>query len=141
MYAIRRRGWSSLVVTQPSISHQLLCMQCMCVWNCFLVFIIAAHLGNKVIFYPLSPLTLQVTVTSCNATQTILNPSVSEICNFFPNSSHPLFVIVATHLPTSKGWKLELGCLSRELNIRPPARSCTNEHARTLQECWRFNQL
>ena len=24
----RRRGWSSLVVTQPSTSHHLLCVQC-----------------------------------------------------------------------------------------------------------------
>ena len=60
-----------------------------------LVFILAVNLGNKVTFYPLSPLTLQVTVNSCNATQTILNPSVPEICNF-SNSSHPLFVIVNT---------------------------------------------
>ena len=57
----------------------------------------AVHLGNKEIFYPSSPLTLQVTVNSCNATQTILNPSVPDIRNF-SNSSHPLFVIVATHL-------------------------------------------
>ena len=80
------------------------------VWVCVLlcqVFIKAVHLGNKVIFYPLSPLTLQVTVNSCNATQTLLNPSVPEIRNFFQNSSHPLFVIVATHLPTSKEWKPE----------------------------------
>ena len=43
-----------------------------------LVFIIAVHLGNKVIFYQLSPLTFQVTVNSCNATQTIISPSVSK---------------------------------------------------------------
>ena len=30
----RRRGWSSLVVTQPSTSHQLLCVQCMYVCIC-----------------------------------------------------------------------------------------------------------
>jgi len=41
------------------------------------VLIIAAHLGNKVIFYQLSPQTLLVTVNSCNATQTILSPSVT----------------------------------------------------------------
>ena len=46
------------------------------VWKCVrallcLVFIIAVHLGNEVIFYQLSPLTLQVTVNSRNATQTI----------------------------------------------------------------------
>ena len=33
---------------------------------------------NKVIFYQLSQLTLQVSVNSCNATQTILSPSVPE---------------------------------------------------------------
>ena len=87
------------------------CVELLC-----LVFIIAVHLGNKVILYPLSPLTLQVTVDSCNATQTILNSSVPEIRNF-SNSSHPLLVIVATHLLTSKGWKLVFGCLSRELNL------------------------
>ena len=132
-----------MVVTQPSSSQQLLRVQCVsvCVRVLLcLVFIIAVHLGNKVIIYPLSPLTLQVTVNSCNATQNILNPSVPEIRNF-SNSSHPLFVIVATHLPTSKGRKLEFGSLCRELNLGPPARSCTNEHARTLRECWRFNQL
>ena len=113
------------------------------VWVCVLLcleFIIAVRLGNQVIFYPLSPLTLQVTVNSCNATQTILNSSVPEIRNF-SNSSHLLFVVVATHSPTSKGWKLEFDCLSRELNLGPRAPSCTNEHARTLREGWRFNQL
>ena len=44
----------------------------------FLVFAIAVHLSNKVIFYELSRLTLQVTVNSHNATQTILSPSVPE---------------------------------------------------------------
>ena len=43
-----------------------------------LVFIIAVHLGNKVIFYQLSPLTLQGTVIFRNATQTILSPSMPE---------------------------------------------------------------
>ena len=87
----------------------MVCVQCVsvCVRVLLcLIFIIAVHLGKKVIFYPLSPLTLLVTVNSCNATQTILIPSVPEIRNFL-NSSHPLFVIVATHLPTSKGWKPE----------------------------------
>jgi len=42
------------------------------------VLIIAAHLGNKVIFDQLSPQTLLVTVNSCNVTQTILSPSVPE---------------------------------------------------------------
>jgi len=37
---------------------------------------IAAQLGNKVIFYPLSLQTLLVTVNSCNVTQTILSPSL-----------------------------------------------------------------
>ena len=46
------------------------------VWKCVhallcLVFIIAVHLGNEVIFYQLSPLTLQGSVNSRNATQTI----------------------------------------------------------------------
>ena len=128
------------MVTQPSASHHLLCVRCgsVCVRALLcLVFITAVHLGNKVIFYPLSPLTLQVTVNSYNATRTILNLSVPEIRNF-SDSSHSLFVIVAIHLPTSKGWKLEFGCLFRELNLGSPARPCTNEHVRTLRECWRL---
>ena len=63
----QRSGWSSLVVVQPSTGHQLLCVQCVSVCVCVLlcpVFIIAVRLGNKVIFYQLSPLTLQVTVNS-----------------------------------------------------------------------------
>ena len=40
---------------------------------------VAVHLGNKVICYQLSPLTLEVTVNSRNATKTILSPwSVPE---------------------------------------------------------------
>ena len=27
----QRSGWSSLVVTQPSTDHQLMCVQCVCV--------------------------------------------------------------------------------------------------------------
>jgi len=34
-----------------------------------------------------------------------LNTSVQEIKKSIPNSSQPLFVIVATHLPTSNRWK------------------------------------
>ena len=62
-------------------SRHLWCVQCgsVCVRVLLcLVFIIAVHLGNEVIFYQLSPLKLQVTVNSCNATQTILSPSVPE---------------------------------------------------------------
>jgi len=40
----------------------------------------------------------------------ILNPVVSEF-RIFANSSHQLFVIVATHLPTSKDGNLRFGCL------------------------------
>jgi hypothetical protein len=43
-----------------------------------LVFIIAVNLGNKVIVYQVSPLTLQVTVSFCKATHTILSPSVPK---------------------------------------------------------------
>ena len=43
-----------------------------------LVFIIAVHLGNEVIFYQLPPLTLQGTVKYLNVTQTISSPSVPE---------------------------------------------------------------
>ena len=69
------------VVTQPSTSHYLFCVQCgsVCVRVLLcLVFIIAVHLGNKVIFYQLSSLTLLVAVNSRNATQTISSPSVLE---------------------------------------------------------------
>ena len=30
----QKSGWSSLVVTQPSTGHQLLCVQCECVCVC-----------------------------------------------------------------------------------------------------------
>ena len=63
-------------------SHQPLCVQCQCVCVCTvcLAFIIAAHLGNEVIFnsYQLSPLTPQITVNSGNATHIILRPHVLE---------------------------------------------------------------
>ena len=52
-------------------------MQCEC------VLLVAAHLGNKVIFYQLSPLTTQVTVKTGNATQTILRPFVLETAHRF----------------------------------------------------------
>ena len=42
LLANQRRGWSSLMVTQPSTNHRLLCVR---VLLC-LVFDIAAHLSN-----------------------------------------------------------------------------------------------
>ena len=70
-----------MVITQPSTSHHLWCVQygsvCVRVLLC-LVFIIAVYLGNEIFIYQLSPLTLQVTVNSCNVTQAILSPSVLE---------------------------------------------------------------
>ena len=54
------------------------CLPIVCVCIACPVFIIAAQLGNKVICYQLSPLTLQITVNSCTATQTIKCPSVLE---------------------------------------------------------------
>ena len=91
-----------------------LCVCSVCVWVCVLlclVFIIAVRLGNKVIFYQLSSLTLQVTnsqyILQCHTDH------FKSLCARYPqlvlNSSHPLCVIVATHLPTSKGWKPEFG--------------------------------
>ena len=81
------------MVTQPSTSHHMLCVQyvsvCVRVLLC-LVFILAVHLSNC-----LPVITADITGHSkfCNATQTILNPSVPETRNF-SSSSHPLFVIV-----------------------------------------------
>ena len=70
-----------MVVTQPTTSHHLLCVQrgsvCMRALLC-LIIIIAVHRGNEVIFYQLSPLTLQSTLNFRNATQTILSPYVPE---------------------------------------------------------------
>jgi len=51
------------------------------------VLIIAAHLGNKVIFYQLSPQTLLVTVNSCNVTQSILSPSAPDTVSTRENKS------------------------------------------------------
>ena len=59
----------------------MLCVQCgsVCVRTLLcLVFNTAVHLGNEVIFYQLSPLTLQGTVNSRNATQTNPSPFVPE---------------------------------------------------------------
>ena len=50
--------------SQVLATNYCVCSVCVCVELRRLVFIIAVHLGNKVIFYPLSPLTLQVTVNS-----------------------------------------------------------------------------
>ena len=54
------------MVTHPSTNHHLLCVQCVqvCVFVLLCrVFIMAAHLyiGNKAVFHPCSPLTLQAT--------------------------------------------------------------------------------
>jgi hypothetical protein len=57
--AIQRRGWYVLVVTHPNTSHKLLCVQCECV--ACLAFIIAAHLGNIVIF----TMHLEPFITAC----------------------------------------------------------------------------
>jgi len=41
VYSIQRRGWYSLVVTQPSTSHQLLCVQVyVCACNCFVWYLL-----------------------------------------------------------------------------------------------------
>ena len=63
--------------SQVLATNYCVCSVCVCALLC-LVFIIAVHLGNEVIFYQLSPLTLPGTVNSRNATQTILIPSVPE---------------------------------------------------------------
>jgi len=47
---------------------------------------------------------LQIKIKFCNVTQTILNPPGPEI-RHYSHSSHPVFVIVDTHLPTTTGWK------------------------------------
>ena len=117
------------------------------VWVCLLlclVIIIAVPLGNKVIFNPLSLLPLQATVNSCNSTQIILKISVPEIRHLahFSNISQPLFVIVATHLSTSKGWKPQFGlCPGSWTSDLPHGHARMNMHARNLREGWLFNQL
>jgi hypothetical protein len=57
--------------SQVIATNYCVCSVSVCIYSDCLVFINAAQLDNKVIFYPLSPLTLQVAVHSCNATQTI----------------------------------------------------------------------
>jgi len=93
-----------MVVTWPSTSYHLLCVR---VCLLCLVFILVAHHGNKVNYLPV--ITTGITDHSkfCKVTQTILNPHVPETWNC-SNSCHPLFVVVATHLPTLKRLKPEL---------------------------------
>jgi len=45
---MQRRGWSLLVIIQPSASHSILYVQCVCVTA---LPIIGAHLLNKDIFH------------------------------------------------------------------------------------------
>ena len=68
----QRSGWSSLVVTQPSTGHQLLCVQCVsvCVYY-FVWYLIAVRLDNKAIFSP--AITVDVIGHSkfCNVSQLV----------------------------------------------------------------------
>ena len=64
--------------TQPNNEHTCLLATNYCVGIVCRVLIIAAYLGNKIIFRQLSLLTLQVTVNSCNAAQTIIHSSVLD---------------------------------------------------------------
>jgi len=92
------------MVTQPSTSRHLLCVQCVCACVCvWLVFIIVTHLGIKIIVLLVNTAQAYITGQSkfCNVK---LIPSVSDPHFFFLKSSHPsLFVMgislfVATHL-------------------------------------------
>jgi len=81
----RHSAWRSSALSEQSMKPSPLYLLqefilCVCVRACVracayvllcLVFIIAVHLGNEVIFNSLSPLTLQGAVILCNATQTI----------------------------------------------------------------------
>ena len=129
--------WSPSQVRATVVCAMLICVRA---WYCFVWYLLYQSILVTRQFLPV--ITADISTGHrkfCNyVTQTIINSSVPEIRNF-SNSSHPLFVIVATHLPTSKDGSLSFGYLFRKLNLGPPARSCTNEHARTLLECWRFN--
>ena len=68
-------GHSAILATNYCVCSVRVCV---CTRTASLVFIIAAHLGNTIIFYQLSPLILQATVNVCSATQTIEPPSVLD---------------------------------------------------------------
>ena len=79
----RRRGWSFLVVTQPSTGQQLLCVRCVSVCTASSVNYycgLSWYQGNV-----LPVITADITGHSkfCDATHTTLNSSVPEIRNFF----------------------------------------------------------
>jgi len=80
-----------LVVIQqsrPTERPTIVCASlCVCEWLLCLVFFIEVHLGNKDIFYQLSPLTSLVVVNFRNVTHTILNPSVRETVSIRENES------------------------------------------------------
>ena len=77
----RRRGWSSLIGGHPAKywPPSVVCSVSACVLL-FLVFVIAVHLGNKTAFYPLSPLTSQVTVFLQCRTDHNVSTSVPPDC-------------------------------------------------------------
>jgi len=74
-----------------------------CVCAEYPLFIIAAHLGNKVIVYHMSLLTLQLRVF-CRVTHAISNHSVPEIRNVFFQTT---VTIVSTYSLTLTEWKPE----------------------------------
>jgi len=108
--ALTLRGWS------PS---QVLTTICVCVWQLFLVFIMVVFIiiGN---FLPV--ITDNITGYSkfCNVTQ--------PLHLFFKQRSYPLSLIVATHLPTLKGWNPEFGLFGQGVG------SLNNRASQTVDE-------
>jgi len=70
------RSPSHVLATISCVCSERVCV-CECVCTALSVFI-AVHFDNNVIFYPLSPLTVQNTENSSNATPEILNSSVQD---------------------------------------------------------------
>ena len=108
LYSIGSRGWSSLVVTQPNTNHHIVCaVYCTCVYvrvYCFVRYLISRPILVTIatIFHQLSPRTLQFTIISCNATQTILRPSVLETVRNLRQQSPTVYKLLL-NLSTPKG--------------------------------------
>jgi len=84
-------------------------------------------------------------VNSCNVAHKVLNSSMPEIRSF-QSISHTLLAIIVyccSSLTDLEDENLSFGCMYHELNLGPPAWSCTKsstyEHA--CSEIWLVNQL
>jgi len=131
----RKCGWSSLAVTQPSTSHHLLCVLCVCVCKCVTALSGIYHSGPSRQHYRLQ---LVNSAISHRAFSTCARDPQFN----YPGSSHPLLATRCcsfTDLQRKDG-SPSVGCPTRGswTSDLLHGRSYTNEYARTLREAWRL---